>query len=114
MDPLLGAAGAVTAVVGALVATGYASRFRGGARRAGRSLTQSDRAMVALLVALGHDPAKVLVQVVRAGKGSGKTGLRVLGLDHQPIRYYRAAELKRLRRDPEHLRKYAAAKEALA
>lgn len=93
MDPLVMGAGAavLTAVVAGL-----------GVRRRAKKLVKrdedpADRALVALLIALGHDPAKTLFQVVRRGR---KSGIQVRTRDGRPLRFYRLAELERMKKDP--------------
>lgn len=107
MDPVaIGApAGVMLAVLGGLAARAIARK-----RPLPKKLTPGQAGIVCTLKALGHDPNAVLVQVVAQGR---KAGMRVLTRDGRPLRYYRAKELAKLRKDPGFLLRYAKARGAI-
>src|SRR5688572_11647796 len=94
MDPV--AVGAGAAVLTAIVAgLGVARRAR--KLPPAMPLSPDHRALIQVVYALGHDPAKVLFQLVQ-GK---KKGLRILTRDGRPLRFYRPSEIERRQRtDP--------------
>jgi len=94
MDPLMGAAGAVTTAIGAVIA---ATQVRRWARnRAARNDQAAERqALLRVIKGFGHDPSKVLVKLVRGGI---RQGVQLYTKDGRPLRFYTKREISKLQR----------------
>jgi hypothetical protein len=100
------AVGSASAVIVAVLA-GLGLRRKMRTAPLAKPIDPADRALVNLLIALGHDPTKILVQAVREGR---KKGIRVLTRDGKPLRYYTLQQLGRLKKDKSFLMRYEAAR----